>query len=124
MIKQQVMSIEALTGEDLARQLITAIALEHIMLSHSSASWCAQIPAHCIVTAHSIPEESLAQPTLLLAFYAEGFALQCYSVFSPTWFNRCGLERSSLGQQCSHEPTITSMLHGGHYAHSGPCGEK
>ena len=30
---------------------------------------------HFIASAHSIPEESLAQPTMLLAFCAEGFAL-------------------------------------------------
>ena len=42
------------------------------------------MPAHFIATAHSItytrstPEESLAQPTMLLVFCAEGFALQCY----------------------------------------------
>ena len=37
---------------------------------------------HCYCSIDTLePEESLAQPTMLLAFCAEGFALQCYSLY-------------------------------------------
>ena len=46
-----------------------------IVQSHSSASPHFIASAHSIIQTRSTPEESLAQPTMLLAFCAEGFAL-------------------------------------------------
>ena len=58
-----------------ATEILSSTAFHIIVQSHSSASPHFIASAHSIIQTRSTPEESLAQPTMLLAFCAEGFAL-------------------------------------------------
>ena len=59
------------------------------------------------IRTRSTPQESLAQPTMLLAFCAEGFALQC-DIFL---YGRCHIPCSTMrGRIKGTDSTINAIL--------------